>query len=138
LFLWKPLLTEYWRREQLIGGGPWVVVYTRGPLLWQQATSPGKVLNSGNQVHTSASADTARPPYIDSFAPVHHLAAQTLPTQGWPAAHHLSLQSAALQASQEFDPAERTVINQAQLIGDRLFVTASGTYEPLVGSWMHP
>ncbi len=66
------------------------------------------------------------------------LPAQTLPTQGWPAAHHLSLQSAALQASQEFDPAERTVINQAQLIGDRLFVTASGTYEPLVGSWMHP
>ena len=42
----------------------------------------------------------------------------------------------AVQASQEFDPTERTVINQAQLVGDRIFVTASGTYEPLVGSWM--
>jgi len=69
----EPLLTEYWRREQLIGGGPWVVVYTRGPLLWQQATAPGKVLNSGNQVHITAQlgAHTRDPVKAEYCA--HHL-----------------------------------------------------------------
>ena len=123
-----------WRREQLIGGGPWVVVYTRGPLLWQQATAPGKILNFGNQVHSSIPVNAATAlEVLQSFLPTLSFFCHMLPVVGSPAAHHFSLQNTALQASQEFDPAERTVINRAQLAGDRLFVTASGTYEPLVG-----
>ena len=49
------------RREQLIGGGPWVVVYTRGPLLWQQATAPGRVLSSGNQVWSPSQSSNVTP-----------------------------------------------------------------------------
>ncbi|KAK9831087.1 hypothetical protein WJX74_003034 [Apatococcus lobatus] len=39
--------------EASIGGGPWQVVYTKGPLLWQQLTSPGaggkRVRQGGSQ-----------------------------------------------------------------------------------------
>jgi len=30
--------------ERLLGGGPWMVVYTEGVFLWQIYTSPGKIL----------------------------------------------------------------------------------------------
>ncbi len=37
-------------KEQLLGGGPWVVVYTRGAFLWQVYTSPGgKLTGSSNR-----------------------------------------------------------------------------------------
>lgn len=36
-------------KEQQLQGGPWVVVYTRGPLLWKAATSPGKLFNPKNE-----------------------------------------------------------------------------------------
>lgn len=36
------------------------------------------------------------------------------------------------QASQEYNPADRTVINRGEVLGARLYVTASGTYEPEV------
>jgi hypothetical protein len=32
--------------EALLGGGPWQVVWTRGPLLWQAYTRPGQLLAS--------------------------------------------------------------------------------------------
>ncbi len=32
-----------------IGQGPWQVVYTRGPLLWQVLTAPGRVVNAANE-----------------------------------------------------------------------------------------
>lgn len=35
-------------------------------------------------------------------------------------------------ASQVLDPSRRTVVNRAEYLGDKLWVTASGTYEPLV------
>jgi hypothetical protein len=35
-------------------------------------------------------------------------------------------------ASQDLDPSRRTVVNRAEYLGDKLWVTASGTYEPLV------
>lgn len=70
-------------KESSIGGGPWVVVYTRGPLLWQATTSLGKLFNPNNE------------------------------------------------ASQDFDPATRTVVNRGELLGKSLYVTAEGTYEPL-------
>lgn len=35
-------------------------------------------------------------------------------------------------ASQDLDPSNRTVVNKAEYVGRRLYVTASGTYEPLV------
>ena len=36
------------------------------------------------------------------------------------------------KASQDLDPRTRTVVNKAEYFGDKLYVTASGTYEPLV------
>ena len=36
------------------------------------------------------------------------------------------------QASQEYNPADRTVINRGEVLGSRLYVTAAGTYEPEV------
>ena len=32
-------------KEALIGGGPWEVVYSRGPLLWQGFTAAGNALS---------------------------------------------------------------------------------------------
>ena len=37
-----------------------------------------------------------------------------------------------LQASQDFRPEERSVVNFGQILGDGLYVTAEGTYEPQV------
>lgn len=37
-------------------------------------------------------------------------------------------------ASQDLDPTTRSVINKAEYLGDKLWVTASGTYTPLVGT----
>lgn len=37
------------------------------------------------------------------------------------------------QASQDFDPRSRAVINRADVFGKNLFVTADGSYEPQVG-----
>lgn len=34
--------------EEKLGGGPWQVVYSRGPLLWQGWSAPGKVVNMKN------------------------------------------------------------------------------------------
>lgn len=31
-------------KEQLLGGGPWQVVYTQGAFLWQAYTSPGQLI----------------------------------------------------------------------------------------------
>ena len=36
------------------------------------------------------------------------------------------------QASQDFDPSSRTVVNSADVFGKTVFVTADGTYEPQV------
>jgi hypothetical protein len=36
------------------------------------------------------------------------------------------------QASQDFDPSSRTVVNSADVFGKTVFVTANGTYEPQV------
>ena len=35
-------------KEQLLGGGPWQVVYTRGAFLWQVYTSPGKLVTGSS------------------------------------------------------------------------------------------
>ena len=37
-----------------------------------------------------------------------------------------------LQASQDFNPVGRVVINRGDLFGEKLYVTAEGTYEPAV------
>jgi len=37
-----------------------------------------------------------------------------------------------LQASQDFRPNGRTVVNKAEVFGEKVFVTANGTYEPQV------
>lgn len=37
------------------------------------------------------------------------------------------------RASQQFEPRGRTALNKAEYLGAKLYVTASGTYEPLVG-----
>jgi hypothetical protein len=44
------------------------------------------------------------------------------------------------QASQDFDPRERTVVNRGEVLGSACFVTATGTYRPLVthGAAMMP
>ena len=34
-------------RPALMGGGRWVVRYSRGPLLWRAASAPGKLLGAG-------------------------------------------------------------------------------------------
>lgn len=39
-----------------------------------------------------------------------------------------------LQASQDFDPNGRTVVNKAEVFGENFFVTANGTYEPQVSN----
>jgi hypothetical protein len=36
------------KQEQLLGGGPWQVVYTRGAFLWQVYTSPGKLVTGSS------------------------------------------------------------------------------------------
>jgi hypothetical protein len=75
-------------KEQLLAGGPWVVVYTKGALqLWRATWQTGKLLsgNGGNE------------------------------------------------ASQDFDPVDRSALNKAEFWGGSVFVTASGTYTPLVG-----
>ncbi len=41
---------------------------------------------------------------------------------------------AGSQASQDFDPDARTAVNKAEVLGSRLFVTASGMYSPAVSS----
>lgn len=38
------------------------------------------------------------------------------------------------EASQAFDPADRSAVNRAEYFGGSVFVTASGTYQPLVRS----
>lgn len=58
------------------------VVYTRGPLLWRAATSPGRLLAPRNEF------------------------------------------------SQAFSPRSRAVLNVGQLLGQRLYVTAEGSYAP--------
>jgi hypothetical protein len=42
------------------------------------------------------------------------------------------LLNASNAASQDLDPSSREVVNSAEYFGRRLYVTASGTYEPLV------
>jgi hypothetical protein len=42
------------------------------------------------------------------------------------------LLNASNAAAQDLDPGSRTVVNSAEYFGRRLYVTASGTYEPLV------
>ena len=37
-----------------------------------------------------------------------------------------------MQASQDFDPSTRTVVNSANVFGKKIFVTANGTYQPQV------
>lgn len=70
--------------EQLLQGGPWRVLYTRGSVqLWKATYSAGKLVKSSNA------------------------------------------------ASQDLDPATRSVLNKAEYLGDKLWVTASGTYTPL-------
>lgn len=44
------------------------------------------------------------------------------------------LLNASNAASQDLDPGSRAVVNRAEYFGRRLYVTASGTYEPLVSS----
>ncbi|KAF6254802.1 hypothetical protein COO60DRAFT_1634660 [Scenedesmus sp. NREL 46B-D3] len=44
------------------------------------------------------------------------------------------LLNASNAASQDLDPSSREVVNSAEYFGRRLYVTASGTYEPLGGS----
>ena len=39
-----------------------------------------------------------------------------------------------MQASQEYDPATRTVVNRGEVLGHKVYVTASGTYAPEVRS----
>eukprot|EP00877_Chromochloris_zofingiensis_P012112 jgi/Chrzof1/7154/Cz02g13040.t1 len=71
-------------KAQLLGGGPWQVLFTKGrPQLWKTTFQSGKLLNRNNR------------------------------------------------ASQDLNPQGRTVINKAEYYGDKLYVTASGTYEPL-------
>lgn len=79
-------------READLGGGPWQVVYTRGPLLWQlwQGGTSG-----------AARGRVARPD--------------------------------GNQASQDFDPSTRSVVNRGELLGTAVAVTASGSYEPVQG-----
>ncbi|KAL4428841.1 hypothetical protein ABPG77_005279 [Micractinium sp. CCAP 211/92] len=77
-------------KEADLGGGPWQVVYTRGPLLWQ--------LWQGG---TSAAAR-----------------GRVAPADG-------------NQASQDFDPTNRRVVNRGELLGGSVRVTASGSYEPV-------
>lgn len=73
--------------EQLLGGGAWRVLFTRGSLqLWKLTYAAGRLVKPANA------------------------------------------------ASQDLDPSggRRSVVNKAEFFGDRLFVTASGRYEPLV------
>lgn len=62
---------------------------------------------------------------------------QVLYTRGtpqlWKATYSAGkLVRASNAASQDLDPAGRTVVNRAEYLGDKLWVTASGTYQPLV------
>lgn len=46
--------------------------------------------------------------------------------------------AAAMQASQAFEPRGRTVLNRGEIAGERFFVTAGGTYEPVDASTRCP
>lgn len=129
-------------REQLLGGGPWQVVYSRGPLLWQGFTAAGNALSkrrlgrSANKVVEQASRES-----FAGYAAVMHVkcceamhACEHVPPQ-----HPLNISvkkgsCAFPQASQDYKPADRTVINRGEVLGSRVYVTASGTYEPEVPS----
>ncbi|CAL8463803.1 g3337 [Coccomyxa elongata] len=76
-------------KEKLLGGGPWQVVYTRGPLLWQGFTVAGNAL-SKHRIGRSKN-----------------------------------------KASQEYNPADRSVINRGEVLGDCVRVSACGSYEPV-------
>jgi hypothetical protein len=39
------------------------------------------------------------------------------------------------EASQAFDPADRSALNKAEYLGGTVFVTAGGSYQPLVRTW---
>ncbi|KAK9826161.1 hypothetical protein WJX81_002496 [Elliptochloris bilobata] len=82
--------------ESLLGGGPWQVVFSSGPLLWQAWTALG-----------------------DSLTP-RRIGRRTN------------------KASQDFDPAQRSVVNRGEVLGAYVFVTASGTYRPLDASATTP
>jgi hypothetical protein len=64
---------------------------------------------------------------------------QVLYTRGtpqlWKATYSAGkLVSPSNAASQDLNPAGRSVVNRAEYFGDRLWVTASGTYMPLVSA----
>eukprot|EP00879_Flechtneria_rotunda_P003625 GHRR01003862.1.p1 GENE.GHRR01003862.1~~GHRR01003862.1.p1 ORF type:complete len:192 (-),score=37.74 GHRR01003862.1:1268-1843(-) len=64
---------------------------------------------------------------------------QVLYTQGdlqlWKATYKAGkVFNARNAASQDLNPSNRTVVNKAEYYGNALFVTASGTYEPLVST----
>jgi len=67
------------------------------------------------------------------------LLSQVLYTRGsvqlWKATYSAGkLVKSSNAASQDLDPATRSVLNKAEYLGDKLWVTASGTYTPLVGA----
>lgn len=99
--------------EAPLAGGPWQVVYTRGPLLWKQWTAPGKLAGSNNKVCVPRGAGAVSDKYYSQPS------------------LQAGLPSSVLQASQAFEPRDRTVLNQGEIAGERFFVTAGGTYEPL-------
>jgi hypothetical protein len=51
-----------------------------------------------------------------------HTEVSSLPAAGLPR---------GLQASQAFEPRDRSVLNRGEIAGERFFVTAAGTYEPI-------
>jgi hypothetical protein len=56
-----------------------------------------------------------------------------LASADWATAHWL--RHTVAQASQDFDPSSRTVVNSADVFGKTVFVTADGTYQPQVHSF---
>ena len=72
-------------QENLLGGGPWRVVYTRGAFLWQLYTQPGQILVKSRN-----------------------------------------------RAAQTFDPTDnrRSVLNEGQIAGSAIQVSAVGQYTP--------
>ena len=48
-----------------------------------------------------------------------------------------SLKTVLFQAYQDFKPDDRSLTNYGQLLGDALYATAQGTYQPVVGDCLH-
>lgn len=107
-------------QERNLGGGPWVV--RMAFVTCMSTLQAGKLLLR----------------YANCFREPCCPRVQVLHTSGtvqlWKATYEVGrIAKRSNTASQEFDPQQRSALNRAEYYGGSVWVTASGTYEPVVG-----